>query len=86
MTFQGALIREHGVSFAIVVVKRHVLDNRTESSEMIAASSQFFGGVPTVLMAQEAGGRPRYLGRPDIVRFLASISPARIPWKRFTTP
>ena len=26
MTFQGAVIREQGVTFAVVIVKKHVID------------------------------------------------------------
>jgi hypothetical protein len=37
-----------------------------------------------VLMHQRPDGRPRYYGRPDIVRFLARISPSRLPWKSWS--
>ena len=35
-------------------------------------------------MAQDSRGIPTYDGRTDIVRFLAKINPARIPWKHYT--
>lgn len=37
-----------------------------------------------VLMAQDYSGRPKYYGRDDIVRFLASILMEAIPWKEYT--
>ena len=40
--------------------------------------------IPIILMAQNNRGVPTYDGRSDIVRFLANIHPARIPWKKYT--
>lgn len=82
MDFDGAKIREHGVTFAIVVVKPYVLTS--PSREQVRANFiPFFGNIPIVLMAQNSHGIPTYNGRPDIVRFLAKINPARIPWKHY---
>ena len=39
--------------------------------------------IPIILMAQNSRGIPTYDGRCDIVRFLANINPARIPWKHY---
>jgi len=33
MKFQGALIKEQGITFAVVVVKRYVVDNHTEAEK-----------------------------------------------------
>ncbi|WP_206457872.1 hypothetical protein [Anaerovorax sp. IOR16] len=83
MKFDGALIKEQGVTFAIVVVKPYVL--QSSSKESIRASFvPFLGNVPIILMAQNSRGIPTYDGRRDIVRFLAHINPARIPWKHYT--
>jgi len=84
MTFDGALVREQGVTFGIVVVKNHVLNSSGEAGRAIAAFRPVFPGVPLVLMAQDSRGVPTYYGRSDIVQFLASISPSRIPWKQYT--
>lgn len=83
MTFQGAVIQEQGVKFAIVIVKRHVVQNRAEGNRAIASFSPHFG-VPVVLMAQDVRGVPTYFGRPDIVRFLANTPVEAIPWSQFT--
>ncbi len=84
MTFQGAVIREQGVTFAVVIVKKHVIDSSTEAGRAIAAFQPAFPGVPIVLMAQDARGTPTYFGRQDIARFLASVPLSAIPWKQYT--
>lgn len=83
MQFEGALIREQGVEFAVVVVKRFVLDNSGHVNELIGKFQLHFQ-LPVVLMAQDASGVPTYLGREDIVRFLANVSMNAISWRRFT--
>lgn len=84
MRFQGALIKEQGVTFAIVVVKKTVLDNRSEAEKVMRSFQPLFPGTPIVLMAQDLRGVPSYLGRRDLVNFLANISMAAIPWREYT--
>lgn len=84
MQFEGALIKEQGVTFAIVVVKSHVLDSSSESENARRGFQPVFPGVPIILMAQDSRGIPTYLGRPDIVKFLANVSISRIPWKKYS--
>lgn len=84
MKIQGAVIKEQGVTFAIVVVKRHVLDIRDKAPEAAQAFSRFFPGMPVILMAQDSRGIPTYYGRRDIVKFLAGIFLEMIPWKEYT--
>ncbi len=85
MTFDGALIREQGVTFAVVVVKQHVIQNRFEAQRAIAAfGAQAFPGVPVVLMAQDGRGTPTYYGRTDLVQYMASVPPSAVPWMRYT--
>lgn len=84
MQFDGAVIREQGVTFAIVVVKSHVLNTTLEANRTLSSFAPAFPGMPIVLMAQDSRGRPTYYGRRDITNFLSHISPARIPWKRYT--
>jgi hypothetical protein len=83
MQVQGALIRQQGQTFAIVIVKPHVIEGHSEASDAIRAMSPVFG-VPLILMAQDGRGRPTYYGRPDIVRFLASVPLRAIPWREYT--
>lgn len=83
VTFDGALIREQGVTFAVVVVKRSCVQNRLLGEEAVASFARFFPGRPVVLMAQDSRGTPTYFGRRDLVRFLASLPLGSIPWKRY---
>lgn len=85
MRFQGAVVTEQDVTFAIAVVKKHVVDSSFETERAIDEFQPYFPGLPIVLMAQESSGRPHYRGgRRDIVNFLASIDFGRIPWKEYT--
>jgi hypothetical protein len=84
MQFEGAVIKEQGVTFGIIVVKPHVLNSQTESDEARGFGVRAFGPMPIILMAQNARGIPTYSGRRDIVNFLANVHPGRIPFKRYT--
>lgn len=84
MKVQGAVVEEQGVTFAIVVVKRHVLGNQASARQAAASFAPLFPGLPVVLMSQDSTGVPTYLGRQDIVRFLASVPIQAIPWKEYT--
>lgn len=84
MQFEGAVIREQNVTFAIVIVKRHVVDDRIQANNAIRAFGPAFPGLPVVLMAQDSRGTPTYFGRRDISQFLASVPLNAIPWKRYT--
>jgi hypothetical protein len=84
MQFDGALIRERGVTFAIVVVKRHVLDNHKVADATIRGFWPAFPGIPIVLMGEDSSGRATYYGRSDITRFLAEVPKEAIPWERYT--
>lgn len=83
MQFEGALIREQGVEFAIVIVKKFVLDSSARASEL-AGKFRLHFGRPVILMAQDSCGVPSYLGRRDLVKFLANLPMNAIPWRRFT--
>lgn len=85
MTFDGAIIKEQGVTFGVVVVKPSALNNPTGRDRLVAQASGVFGGIPTILMAQPSGGRARYYGRPDIVRFMSKVPLRAVPWKRYRT-
>jgi hypothetical protein len=84
MQFEGAVIREQGVTFAIVVVKKHVVDSPSQAQSAIRSFAPAFRGMPVVLMGQDNAGRATYFGRKDIAQFLSRITPDRIPWRRYT--
>jgi hypothetical protein len=83
MRIQGAVIREQGQTFAVVVVKPHVIHSSSEAADAIRSFTPVFR-VPVVLMAQDNRGRPTYYGRPDIARFMASVPMHAIPWREYT--
>ncbi|MGB8225295.1 MAG: hypothetical protein WCE45_00310 [Sedimentisphaerales bacterium] len=85
MKFQGAVIREQGVTFAIIIVKKYVVDNSISTREAINSFQPLFPGIPIILMAQDSRGIPTYSGRPDIVKFLVNVPLNAIPWKEYTT-
>lgn len=84
MTFDGAVIREQGVTFALVVVKYHVVQSRFEAARAISSFQSCFPGVPIVLVGQDSRGTPTYFGRPDIARFMTSVPMSAVPWKTYT--
>lgn len=83
MTFEGAVIKEQGVTFAVVIVKPHVL-NSTDRENVRNSFAPVFPGVPIILMAQDSRGTPTYHGKKDIAQFLANVHISQIPWKKYT--
>lgn len=84
MKLHGAVIREQGITFAVVVVKPHAMSSDSTARETMVNMQSFFPGMPIALASQDSRGRFRYHGRNDLVNFLASIDPSRIPWKEYT--
>ena len=83
MQFEGALIKEQGVAFAVVVVKPFVLSNQSEAERTISDFQRIFQR-PVVLMAQDHRGVPTFYGRRDISSFMANVPLSAVPWKKFT--
>jgi hypothetical protein len=84
LTFDGAVLQEQGVTFAIAVVRHGVLAKSAQRDETLAQFHTFFGGIPVVLMEQDTTGVPTWYGRPDLTRFLANVQVGAIPWRRYT--
>ncbi|MEN6443072.1 MAG: hypothetical protein ABFC71_04890 [Methanoregula sp.] len=84
MKFQGSVIKEQGITFAIVIVKKHVVDNRSTAEDAIRNFQPAFPRMPVVLMAQDSNGIPTYFGRPDIAKFMANVPLHAVPWKEYT--
>ncbi len=83
MRLHGALLKEQGVTFGIVIVKPHVVQNRVEAERVQCSFAPLFPGVPVVLMAQDSRGVPTYFGRRDIAGFLANVPVSSIPWREY---
>lgn len=82
--FQGAKIREQGVTFGVVVVRPEVLRDPERAASIADQYASTIFGAPVVLMAQDSRGRATYLGRPDLSRFLAALPLSAIPWRQYT--
>lgn len=81
---QGAVVKEQGVTFAIAIVKKSVLDSPSRRTDATRAFKPLFGGLPLVLMAQDGRGVPTYLGRRDLVDFFANVPVEAIPWRKYS--
>ena len=53
MQFEGVVLKEQGVTFAIVIVKPHVLNSSIECENARRSFTPAFPGVPIILMAQD---------------------------------
>ncbi len=84
MIIEGAVIREQGVTFAVVIVKEHVLNNPFEADRAIRAFQPAFPGLPVILMAQDYQGVPTYYGRNDLSQFMANVPMECVPWAEYT--
>lgn len=84
MKFQGALVKEQGVTFGIVIVKPYVLHDESAANDMRQFGTRAFGPVPVILMAQNTQGIPTYSGRRDIVNFLSKVPLQAIPWREYS--
>lgn len=83
MRFQGAVIKEQRVTFAVVIVKKYVLNSSTEANRTMQSFQPLFPGMPVVLMAQDSNGTPTYYGRKDISQFMANVPLTAIPWREY---
>lgn len=83
MNIQAALVKEQGVTFAVVAVKAHVLSSSSRD-QVVGSFARVWPGVPIVLMAEESQGRVRYYGRGDITRFLSKTPVSALPWRSWT--
>ena len=83
MRFQGAVIREQGVTFVIVIVKRHILETPLESNRVISGFQPLFPGLPIILMGQDTRGVATYYGRRDLVQFMRNVPLNAVRWKEY---
>jgi hypothetical protein len=84
MKIQGAVIKDQGITFAIVIVKASAMQTTSNSANTRTTFQGLFPGLQLVLASQDSRGTFGYQGRKDLVEFLASIDPSRIPWKEYT--
>jgi hypothetical protein len=86
MRFQGALITEQGITFAVVVVQPHVVGNQKKYDQLMPILQPVFPpDVPIIVMCLNPQGVPLYYGRQDIVNFLVRVPVTAIPWRWYKT-
>ena len=83
MKLHGAIVKEQGVTFSLVIVKPAAMQT-TASADSARASFQHLFPAPLILASQDSSGRFNYQGRKDVVAFLARLDPSRIPWKEYS--
>jgi hypothetical protein len=85
MEFDGALVSEQGITFAIVIVENGIFYNSDSYIDQIRNSFvPFFPNVPIVLMSTDRKGRLVYHGRTDLTLFLAGLDFRKINWKHYS--
>ncbi len=89
MKINGAIIKEQGITFAIVIVRKSAMQTAFDADKTragIQAEIAVFSGLPLILASQDSNGVFEYRGRPDIVALLASIPEplSQIPWMEYT--
>lgn len=85
MTFDGAVVKEQGVTFAIVMIEQLLLKYTNEQMEKVRNKfASYFSNIPVIFMTHNIKGRPMYHGRTDIVVLLVGMDFRKIPWKRYS--
>lgn len=79
----AAVTKVGRVEFAVVSVRGTAVATTAEAERTIRGLGPYFPGRPIVLAAN-VGRRVRYVGRPDLTRFLSQLEPSRLPWKTYT--
>lgn len=83
MQVDAAVVKEQGVTFAVVVVHEAALRG-ADRDDLANQLSPAWGGVPVVLMAQNDRETSTYFGRPDLVQFLRNVPIEALPWSKWT--
>lgn len=79
---EAAVTREQGIEFTVVSVRPSAVATTGESERVIRGLLRYFPDRPIVLAA-EVGGRIKFVGRPDIVRWLANVPVHLLPWRTY---
>ena len=85
MKVTGSVIKEQGVTFGVVLMKRGAFLSPTSREDFLVAAQDWpmFHRLPLVVASQDPHGRFTYWGRQDLTKFLSSINPSRIPWQEY---
>lgn len=83
MVIKGSVIAVQGVTFAVVVMKIRVVESQEQTDDALKLLRSVFPGVPTVIMAMDDKGQPKYRGPQEMIDLLGKINIAQIPWKMY---
>ncbi|WP_444462226.1 hypothetical protein [Rhodobacter capsulatus] len=78
----AALVKEKGVTFAVVLVKDYILNSTHQADETIRAVALSLG-CPLVVLMGESNRKLRG-NRQDVVNFVSQLHPSQLPWKKWT--
>ncbi|GAC1424139.1 MAG: hypothetical protein NVSMB5_18070 [Candidatus Velthaea sp.] len=85
MTLDGAVLSEHGVTFALTTIPFALFKEAGEPADLVAnIKARLFPDLPVVLMTREWSGMPRYYGDAECSRAMAGVHVSRIAWQRYT--
>ena len=84
MPFEAAVLKEHGVTFVVVVVQKHIIDRKVLAGKTRRKLKRLFHHLPVALVAQVEDGVPIFIGRKDLVRFMRKVDLKDVPWKLYT--
>jgi hypothetical protein len=82
-----ALVTEHSVDFAVVLVERAAMTGPTSAKDDLIETFSLEFGVPAVLMSRDRRGQLDFYGRTDLSQWLANhvLFPDQLPWREFTS-
>lgn len=83
-TYKGGIVRGRKYTFGIVRVGTDVINNKEEAIKTVQTLLPHFSGMPVVLVSQEAGEKPNYFARPDLMKFLMDFHLPSVEWKEYT--
>jgi hypothetical protein len=75
-----ALVREQGVEFAVVCVEDHVIESSERERAYRAWTMRL--RLPVALIG---ANKHEVYGHENIVSFVASIDPSRLPWRTISS-
>ena len=81
---QAAAISLQGRQMLVVLVPMSVAGSAGEADMLAADLRPRFGDVDVVLMGQQDDGSPHYHGDQELLRLLADVPIAKMPWKHYS--
>lgn len=77
----AAVVREQGVTFAVALIKDHVLNSPSEADRSLQVVATALRCSLVVLMG-ERNGKLRG-NRRDVVDFVSRLHPSQLPWRKY---